>query len=63
VAQLLSRLTLAEKVGQLAQVQAARTPDLDARLRAGRVSSIFGIVDPRTKNCSDIRDVKGSNVS
>ncbi len=47
VDELLSRMTLAEKVGQLTQVQATRTPDLDARLRAGRVGSIFGIVDPR----------------
>src|SRR5690242_5432535 len=41
-------MTLAEKVGQLAQVQAARVPDLERLLRAGRVSSKFGIVDART---------------
>ncbi len=47
VDQLLSRMSLAEKVGQLVQVQVANTPDLEARLRAGRIGSIFGIADPR----------------
>lgn len=40
-------MTLAEKVGQLVQVQArgGGLADLDARIRAGRVGSIFGTVD------------------
>jgi beta-glucosidase len=38
-------MTLAEKVGQLVQVDASRATDLDSRIRAGRVGSIFAITD------------------
>jgi beta-glucosidase len=43
--ELLARMTLAEKVGQLVQVDASRAPDLETRIRAGRVGSIFAITD------------------
>jgi beta-glucosidase len=48
---LLSRMTLADKVGQLVQVgvytgpDQTLAPDLDARVAAGQVGSIFGIAD------------------
>jgi beta-glucosidase len=41
----LGQMTLAEKVGQLTQVVPDRTPDLDERIRAGRVGSILSISD------------------
>jgi beta-glucosidase len=47
---LLLHMTLAEKVGQLVQVQAPKVPALEARIRAGRVSSIFSITDPSAIN-------------
>jgi beta-glucosidase len=43
---LLQRMTLAEKVGQLVQVTPGQTPDVEARVRAGRVGSLFSINDP-----------------
>jgi beta-glucosidase len=43
---LLARMTLTEKVGQLVQVDASRAADLAARIRDGRVGSIFAITDP-----------------
>src|SRR5215470_2160931 len=46
VEDLLSRMTLREKVGQLVQVQVSRAVDLDERIRAGRIGSIFGVVNP-----------------
>jgi beta-glucosidase len=47
VDELLARMTLAEKVGQLVQVDASRTPELEARVRAGGVGSIFAITNPQ----------------
>src|SRR5438874_11499673 len=45
-AELLQQMTLAEKVGQLCQVAPAQIADMDERIRAGRLGSIFGILDP-----------------
>src|SRR5579864_2271403 len=45
---LLARMTLAEKVGQLAQVQVSGVPEIDDRVRAGRLGSIFGLTDAAT---------------
>jgi beta-glucosidase len=50
VDELIARMTLAEKVGQLVQLHAPRVADLEDRLRQGRVGSIFGIVDPGAIN-------------
>lgn len=46
VDELLGRMSLAEKVGQLNQLQPHRITDLEERIRAGRVGSIFGVLDP-----------------
>lgn len=46
VAELLQRMTLAEKVGQLVQVQGPSSSELEERIRAGRIGSVFGIVEP-----------------
>ena len=45
VEDLLERMTLAEKIGQLTQVTPSRTPDIEQRIRSGRLGSIFGIDD------------------
>jgi beta-glucosidase len=57
VEDLLGRMTLAEKVGQLVQVHVApevlasrRGPDMDDLLRAGGVGSIFGSIDAQAIN-------------
>ena len=47
---LLQQMTLAEKVGQLVQVTPGpdpdKSPDIDERIRTGRVGSLFSINDP-----------------
>jgi beta-glucosidase len=43
---LLHQMTLADKVGQLVQVTPGRTPDIDERIRTGRVGSLLSINDP-----------------
>ncbi len=43
--ELLQQMTLAEKVGQLVQVQASRVDALEERIRAGGIGSIFGVLD------------------
>jgi beta-glucosidase len=45
VAELLGRMTLAEKVGQLVQVTPSVFPDVEERIRAGAIGSIYGIWD------------------
>lgn len=42
---LLARMTLAEKVGQLVQVTPGQVADVDARIRAGRIGSLLSIND------------------
>jgi beta-glucosidase len=46
VEDLLGQMTVTEKVGQLNVLQPSRIPDLEDRIRAGRVGAIFGIADP-----------------
>lgn len=43
---LLDRMSLNEKVGQLVQLHESQVADLEHRIRAGGVGSIFGVVDP-----------------
>lgn len=45
VEQMLTRMTLVEKVGQLVQVTPDRTPGLDDRIRAGGIGSILSFTD------------------
>ncbi len=47
---LLTRMTLAEKVGQMTQVVPQATPDLEPAIRAGDVGSLLGITDVRQIN-------------
>src|SRR5438309_4740023 len=42
---LLSKMTLAEKVGQICQISPSAKPDVDERIRSGRLGSIYGIDD------------------
>ncbi len=52
---LLARMTLAEKVGQLVQITPDMTPDLDARLKDGRIGSILSFHDlPRINRYQQI---------
>ncbi|HSG58731.1 MAG TPA: glycoside hydrolase family 3 N-terminal domain-containing protein, partial [Woeseiaceae bacterium] len=53
VNELLGRMTLAEKVGQMSQVNAGHgnpVEDLGATLRAGRIGSVLNVVDVDTVN-------------
>jgi beta-glucosidase len=47
VGELLARMTLTEKVGQLSQVVPDRVPDVEERIRAGRLGSLLSITDVR----------------
>ena len=66
VDELLGKMTLEEKVGQLVQVQInhaiAILPDFEERVSTGRISSIFGISDVRKINYYQKLAVEGSRL-
>lgn len=47
---LLAQMTLEEKIGQMNQVTPHWLPDIEAQVRAGRVGSLLGILDPAAIN-------------
>jgi beta-glucosidase len=54
---LLARMTVEEKVGQLTQVTPDRVPDTEERIRRGQLGSLLSIADPaRVERCQRIAE-------
>ncbi len=59
---LLSKMTLEEKIGQMNQLSYDRSGDLDAGIRSGQIGSLLNIVDPAEVNRLQAIAVKESRL-
>lgn len=62
VEELLAKMTLEEKVGQLVQVDLYKIPDLEAAVRAGHVGSLLSSFDVAKNNLLQKAAVEGSRL-